>query len=151
MTPITPKTLITFFLAAFGLLLGAQAATASVIADAGPVAVTNDRGQGVAPRYSDSVDGAVVANGLYQAPRLTPDMLEQLAAANLPATTRYSDSAEGALAAVNVPSNYVVAPTTSSGTEIEWPQVGIGFGIGMLLAFGLFVTLRLAHVRPLAH
>ena len=40
---------------------------------------------------------------------------------------------------------------TSSGTEIEWPQVGILFGVGIVLLLGLGLAMRAAHVRPFAH
>ena len=40
---------------------------------------------------------------------------------------------------------------TSSGSEIGWPQVGIGFGIGIVLALGLFVGLRMSRTRQPAH
>ncbi len=48
----------------------------------------------------------------------------------------------------NVP---VQASPTSSGTEIEWPQVGVGFGIGLMLALGLYLAMRFTRIRPLAH
>ncbi len=41
-----------------------------------------------------------------------------------------------------------VAPT-SSGSGIEWPQLGAGFGLGILLALGVVLGLRHARVRPL--
>ena len=42
--------------------------------------------------------------------------------------------------------------TVGSGREIEWPQVvGIGLGIGLLLAVGLFAAMRFTRTRPLAH
>ena len=41
--------------------------------------------------------------------------------------------------------------TTSSGTDIEWPQVGIGFGIGIVLALGLVLAMRVTQIRPFAH
>jgi len=40
---------------------------------------------------------------------------------------------------------------TGSGREFEWPQIGVAFGIGIALMLGLFLTLRLVHVRQLAH
>jgi len=40
---------------------------------------------------------------------------------------------------------------TSSGREIEWPQVGIGVGMGILLLLGLGLTLKATHTRPFAH
>jgi hypothetical protein len=45
----------------------------------------------------------------------------------------------------------VSVPSTSSGRELEWPQVGLGLGLGLALAFGLFLTVRHTRARPLAH
>lgn len=41
--------------------------------------------------------------------------------------------------------------TVRSGSEIEWPQIGVGFGAGLLLALGLVLGLRYTRVRQLAH
>jgi hypothetical protein len=41
--------------------------------------------------------------------------------------------------------------SVTSGREIEWPQIGIGFGIGLLLAAGLYLAMRFTRIRPLAH
>ena len=43
------------------------------------------------------------------------------------------------------------AATVSSAREIEWLQVGIGFGGGALLAIGLVLALRMTRVRQPAH
>ena len=40
---------------------------------------------------------------------------------------------------------------SGSGNEIEWPQVGIGFGLGVLLAIGLLLAMRFTRIRQLAH
>jgi hypothetical protein len=40
---------------------------------------------------------------------------------------------------------------TSSGREIEWPQLGIGFGLGIALLLGLMLAIRVTRTRPLAH
>ena len=46
----------------------------------------------------------------------------------------------------------VAEPVTSSGTDVEWSQVGIGVGIGLALAIALGLSLRATtHNRPLAH
>ena len=45
----------------------------------------------------------------------------------------------------------VSVPSTSSGRELEWPQVGLGLGLGIALALGLFLTVRYTRARPLAH
>jgi hypothetical protein len=41
--------------------------------------------------------------------------------------------------------------TVSSGREIELPQVGVGLGIGLMLAFGLYLLMRYSRGRQLAH
>ena len=41
--------------------------------------------------------------------------------------------------------------SVTSGREIEWPQVGIGLGIGALLMIGLYLALKGTRQRPLAH
>ena len=47
-------------------------------------------------------------------------------------------------------SNPTVTPT-SSGDGVEWPQIGIGFGIGILLAIVLGLSLKATRPRTLAH
>jgi hypothetical protein len=49
-----------------------------------------------------------------------------------------------------VPSTPSVTPS-STGDGIEWPQVGIGFGIGMVLAIVLGLSLKATRPRTLAH
>lgn len=47
----------------------------------------------------------------------------------------------------------VPAPVSvsSSGRDLEWPQLGIGFGIGLLLVVGLYLAVRFTRIRPLVH
>ena len=40
---------------------------------------------------------------------------------------------------------------TSSPGDIEWLQIGIGFGLGVLLAVGLVLAMRMTRVRQPAH
>ena len=53
------------------------------------------------------------------------------------------------------PPKPVNRPTTiaasDSGREIEWTQIGMGFGLGILLAVGLFLAMRSTRSRQLAH
>src|SRR5262249_55449493 len=62
-------------------------------------------------------------------------------------TTSYKDANQR----VDLPTTPVVEPVTSSGTDVEWPQLGIGFGIGILLAIALGLSFRATRHRPLAH
>lgn len=41
------------------------------------------------------------------------------------------------------------AATTGGERMIRWPQVGIGAGVGLLLAFGAFMVVRFVRSRPL--
>jgi hypothetical protein len=43
------------------------------------------------------------------------------------------------------------SPTVTSGSDIEWPQIGIGFGIGLVLALGLYLAMRFTRIRQPAH
>ena len=45
----------------------------------------------------------------------------------------------------------VPASATGSGREIDWPQLGVGFAIGILLALGLYLAARFTRIRPVAH
>jgi hypothetical protein len=45
----------------------------------------------------------------------------------------------------------VSTESPSSGSEFDWSQLGIGFGLGLLLAAGLFLAMRMTKLRPLAH
>ena len=42
------------------------------------------------------------------------------------------------------------AVTTVSKSDLEWPQIGVGFGLGVLLALGLFMLARSRLSRPVA-
>ena len=44
-----------------------------------------------------------------------------------------------------------VPTTTTSGREVEWPQIGIGLGLGMFLTLSVLLAMRSTRVRRLAH
>lgn len=48
-------------------------------------------------------------------------------------------------------STTVQATSASSGSDIEWSQVGVAFGLGILLAVGLGLGVRAVRARPIAH
>ncbi len=45
----------------------------------------------------------------------------------------------------------VSSQPTSTGNEVEWPQVGVGLGVALALILGLIFTLKATHSRPFAH
>jgi hypothetical protein len=45
----------------------------------------------------------------------------------------------------------VTGVESSSGRDLNWPQIGIGFGIGILLAIVLGLSLKATRPRTLAH
>jgi hypothetical protein len=49
------------------------------------------------------------------------------------------------------PGTPVSVPAVTSGSEVEWPQIGIGFGVAILLGIGVFAAMRLTRIRPVAH
>jgi hypothetical protein len=48
------------------------------------------------------------------------------------------------------PTSGVQPVSVTSGNEYEWPQLGLGFAIGIILMLGLFLTLRATRTR-MAH
>jgi hypothetical protein len=90
-------------------------------------------------RRSDAFDRTVVVN---ESPYITSER-------SVPSGTdvsTYLDANER----TPVLSNPTVAPT-SSGDGIDWPQIGIGFGVGILLAVLLGLSLKATRPRTLAH
>jgi hypothetical protein len=43
------------------------------------------------------------------------------------------------------------ASAVGSGSEIDWPQLGIGLGVGMAVLLGLILTVRIGRSHPVAH
>ena len=76
-----------------------------------------------------------------------PDVIERAVTAKGPARTYVGDD-RFRIEPTNVP---VQVSAPSSGSELDWSQLGIGFGMGILLALGLFLAVRLTRIRPLAH
>ena len=64
-----------------------------------------------------------------------------------------ASSSVGSRDEVRLDPNNVPSPAVSgsSDSEIEWPQLGIGFGLGILLVVGLWLAMRMTKVRGLAH
>ena len=118
--------------------------------------------QGVEPQFApDAVERAVAAHQLGQisTPRYSDSAstaIEHAALAREQSQREVplrSDSADGALSVGTTPEvTTPVTPTlTTSRSEIEWPQIGFGLGLGLLLALGFWVAMRFVRIRPIAH
>jgi hypothetical protein len=101
-------------------------------------------------RYADAFERAAAAGqGDVQTAGFPADAFERTALTS-------SDSIESPTLADHnsrMDAADLSAPASISTTdrEVEWPQIGIGFGLGVLLALGLVLGMRVARIRPLAH
>jgi hypothetical protein len=90
-------------------------------------------------------------HGLGEPTRATvypPDAIERAVTGQRPVTERAIDD-HFRYDPAEVPKP---APVSSpSGNEVEWPQIGVGFAVGILLMLGVGLVLRYARIRPLAH
>jgi len=117
----------------------------------------------------DVVDRALAAKlALQSTPVVAPDAVDRVKELHLSTQAKpihSPDAFERAAAATadygnrivfddrfNEPTNVPAASSpTSSGRDFEWPQVGLGFGLGIVLALGLVLATRYARIRPLAN
>ena len=99
--------------------------------------------------YIDAHELAARVNAIESTPGPVPDAFER-AVANRRTDGFLSGDDHVRLDPADLPT--VVATSSPSGREVEWPQIGVGFGIGLLLMLGVVLTWRLMRVRrPLAH
>ena len=119
--------------------------------------------------YPDAFERAVNAELRPSSVASYPDAFQRAVDAQARSGTaaRYPDAFERALnnrismRPTTIPGDHherteaFAAPSTASvastGSDIEWPQIGIGFGLGSLLALGLMFTLRSVRARELLH
>ena len=85
--------------------------------------------------------------------RVSPDTADYAAAAQTKRLAVMLDARERAFISRPESRLPVLEPVTAttSGREMEWQQIGLGFGLGLLLAVGLVLGRRFAHVRQPAH
>jgi len=157
---MTRKLSITTAVAVAALSVGAPAAFGAVHAggEAAPVLAQPDPmiedgfAQAVAQvstaGYRDAHERGVATNPVQSSVTGYRDAFERgsanLAQSNVP---QYRDSFER----TDLPRGSVPVSVTTSGRDIEWPQIGFGLGIGLLLALGLGLIMRTVHIRPFAH
>lgn len=101
------------------------------------------------PAYSDASERAVASEPQWlKAMEARSEALnKQYGLGEFAKTVTYRDSFER----TDLPRGTVPVSVTTSGTDIEWPQVGVGLGIGLLLALGFGLIMRTTHIRPFAH
>ena len=74
----------------------------------------------------------------------------ELRGAALRGVTRAPDAFERTVISSTREASPVPVETTSAG-EVDWPQIGLGAGLGLLLGLGFVVAIRFVRIRPLAH
>ncbi len=132
---MTPK--ITLLIAAVGALL-VFAVSPAAADDWG-----RDRAQGTVHVSPDTADYAATAD--QQRLNAILDAREQALSVNAPV----------AIVEPVVDDRFRLDPTTgrqppisvTSDNEVPWPQLGLGFAIGILLMLGLYMTLRATRTR----
>jgi hypothetical protein len=82
---------------------------------------------------------------------MSPDTLDTMNRVGETASTSTVSSYRDAFERAVPPTGPAPVSVTTSGRDVEWPQIGIGFGVGILLAFGLYLAVRLTRARALAH
>ncbi len=143
---MTLKTSISVGLAVSALAFGVQTASAQGSSDA------SDRAQqSIVGSYPDAIERAVRTREILgRTASVYPDVIERAAAARA-GTTSAQFAGHVDRYELDLPNGPVAASATGDGQNVEWPQLGIGFGIGILFVFGLVLVVRLARNRPLAH
>lgn len=163
-----------FSLIAAALVAGLALAAPTALAGSEPM----KRGLGDFGRSSGQISGPADTSNLADAAdraragqiSLYPDAVERAVAARqreLQTTSVFADAHERAVAGradtnglpvghrdryeLDVPAGPVTAASTGSSGEIEWPQLGIGFAVGIVFVLGLMLAVRLTRSRPLAH
>jgi hypothetical protein len=144
-------------------VLAAVALTASTALAGEPTM----RGRGDFPQAGDSAEAAALvepqkrglsdfghisrASDRAQPRRVEPypDAIERAVNAKLAAqsnVSRYPDALDRAIAE----RGSVAAPRSTSGRQIEWPPLAIGFAVGIASVLCLRLAVRLTRSRPLA-
>ena len=91
-----------------------------------------------------------VEPGWLKALRIRGEGMQRLYGGGESTTGSLSGYREAGERAVPISGAPVVQPI-DSGNQLEWPQIGVAFGVGILLAVGLVLTFRHMRIRPLAH
>ena len=107
------------------------------------------------------------ADGNRETVRVSPDLVDRVAAVRQRELSSMLDARERSLTASGAATT-IVAPdpirdnrfrlapatiptaavTVDSGREIDWLQIAIGFGAGAVLTIALFLAMRATRVRP---
>ena len=105
------------------------------------------RGEGMQRLYGHETNQ--VEPGWLKALRIRGEGMQRLYGGES-TTVSLSGYREAGERAVPISGSPVVQPI-DSGNQLEWPQIGVAFGVGILLAVGLVLTFRHMRIRPLAH
>ena len=100
----------------------------------------------VSPNASDRALAAKAA--LDSTPMVSPDAVDRMKATQSQPITS-PDAFDRAFREVDT--RPVATSTISSGRDIEWTQIGMGFGLGIVLALGLLLVMHYTRIRQPAH
>jgi hypothetical protein len=154
---MTLKTSLIIGLAVAALVVGVQAASAQSPSDASDRAKLDTAAPsgafqrtpgekqllaGLARLYGDAHERAAARTGSQPSSFVSPDTLDGARGVSV-----LADSHER----INPGTAPVSGTAAGTGRDVEWPQVGIAFGLGIALALGLLLVIRATRIRPLAH
>ena len=145
---MTPKISLVTAVAATALAFGVPAAWGAQPSDAVErAALAGERAQqaGQVATYPDAFQRAVAAGpqaGMRDAHETS---------STRPRQALLAQGARDSHQRVDLPGSPVVSPAVSSGRDADWPQIGIGFALGILLSILLGTALRATRTRELAH
>jgi hypothetical protein len=132
----------------FSTTIVAVAVMAAVLGLGSALGATPPTGMS-AQEYRAEVIRSQALNDLYGEPEVTSQYKAMVRADRIRGEAMNRLARSGVFTAPPAPSDNpdpVLAST--SGREFEWPQIGIGFVFGLVLALGVFLVVRLKHIRP---
>lgn len=152
---MTPRVLTTtvFVTAAFALVIPAawgsepvrdngDATQAKLEAQPSPLVIVRDHGDATAAQLVFQSAPVVARETAMKAALRAPS----------PGIVRdHGDATAAKLALQSAQETLPAAPTSTTGRDLEWSQLGIGFGLGMFLVVGVILAFRFTRSRTLAH
>jgi len=97
----------------------------------------------------DHGDATSVRLALRSAPVVTRERSQSIAERSVPVVHDHGNAAQAKLSLQSLDSS--IGADQGSGREMNWSQLGIGFGVGMLFVLGMILAVRVTRSQRLAH